>query len=203
MEMFGPCCIWLCIFVLCQFGLASTFNLDFSLNQRRIGSGAGEVQNWRCLFYSLHSRMFSSFTLCALACFPLLTLSLYWFAHSNVLFLVFICLSVFFCKLLLQLTVLLQIVVIDHFPCFLFLQIIVSVPFSENFANRPTRSPSPSPMCKLVHNITTPCVLFAHCLTKASQPSYLIFERRYCPTLISYFSQLLRSKFLGIETRGK
>ena len=106
MEMFGPCCIWLCIFVLCQFGLASTFNLDFSLNQRRIGSGAGEVQNWRCLFYSLHSRMFSSFTLCALACFPLLTLSLYWFAHSNVLFLVCICLSVFFCKLLLQPTVL-------------------------------------------------------------------------------------------------
>ena len=48
----------------------------------------------------------ASFTLCTLACFPLLTLSLYWFAHSNVLFLVFICLSVFFCKLLLQPTVL-------------------------------------------------------------------------------------------------
>ena len=82
MEIVGPCCIWLCIFVLRQFGLASTFNLDFSLNQRRIGSGAGEVQNWRCLFYSLHTRVFSSFTLCTLACFPLLALFLYFFAHS-------------------------------------------------------------------------------------------------------------------------
>ena len=141
----------------------------------------------------------ASFTLCTLACFPLLL-----FALSRVfLFLLCLCIGLhtqmfYFWFLFVSLSFFanccysppfflpfLQIVVIDHFPCFLFLQIIVSVPFSENFANRPTRSPSPSPMCKLVHNITTPCVLFAHCLTKASQPSYLIFERRRCPTLIS------------------
>ena len=102
MEMFGPCCIWLCIFVLCQFCLASTFNLDFSLNQRRIGSGAGEVQNWRCLFYSLHTRVFSSFTLCTLACFAF---ALFLYALTCFLFGSYLS-SCLFCKLLLQLTVL-------------------------------------------------------------------------------------------------
>ena len=128
----------------------------------------------------------ASFTLCTLACFPLLLFALsrvflfllclciclhtqmfyFWFVFVSLSFLLQIVVTAHrsFCLFL-------QIVVIDHFPCFLFLQIIVSVPFSENFANRPTRSPSPSPMCKLVHNITTPCVLFAHCLTRASQPS--------------------------------
>ena len=121
MEMFGPCCIWLCLFALCQFCLASTFNLDFSLNQRRIGSGAGEVQNWRCLSYSLHTRVFSSFTLSLLfSSFTLCSFPLLLFVHSRV-FLFLLCFNIcaltcflfalylslcLFCKLLLQLTVL-------------------------------------------------------------------------------------------------
>ena len=127
----------------------------------------------------------ASFTLCTLACFPLLL-----FVHSRVfLFLLCFCICLHtrmfsFCFVFVSKSYFancccsspfflpfffLQIVVIDHFPCFLFLQIIVTAddrPLFENFANCPTRLQPPSPICKLVHNITTPCVMFAHCLTR-------------------------------------
>ena len=117
----------------------------------------------------------ASFTLCTLVCFPLLLFAhsrvlplLCFCMHSHVFFLVRICLLVFFANCYYSspfFLPFLQIVVTDHFPCFLFLQIIVTDTF------RKITSPSPSPICELVNNITTPFVLFAHCLTRAFQPS--------------------------------